>query len=470
MRVELPIIGGTSIGKSININNQRSINMYARLENAGAKTPAGIYQVHGLEYLETRGTGPCRSNGIQFGNSTYFVSGNELIAFDSVYSGSTIGTLNSSTARCEGAAGRDYLMIVDGTDGYTYDGTTFAQIADADFPANPSHVDYLDGYFIVNRGGTDEYYTSANEDPTSWGALDFGTAENNPDEILALAATFKDLYLIGKNVSEIHYNSKNPDFPFEAYPGGVVEIGIRAPHSLAKGSIGLFFLASNAEGDAFVVNMNGPQYQVISDFDTAYSINNLSVTTDAIGSLYRKDGETFYVLTFPSADKTYVYDINTKLWHERKSRNVGRWIGSGVGYVGEKHIVGEFNSGKFYTLSNAVYTEGGAILERTRQCQIFHSKGLNLEHRELELVIQAGVGLTTGQGSDPQIMMDYSDDFGRTWSSELWATMGKIGKYETRLIWDKLGDAENRIYRFKVTDPVNFSIVNAFVDVVETQI
>lgn len=467
MRIELPIKGGSSQSKSIDINNQRSINMYPRIEGAGARSPVGLYQTPGLENFQTLGTGPCRSNGIQFNDNIYFVSGPDVIEINSVYSGATIGTMTSTTGRVSGAAGRSYLMLVDGTDGYTYDGTTFAKITDLDFPASPSHVTILDGYFIVNRGGTDEYYISANEDPTSWNALDFGTAENNPDEILALTASFKDLYLIGNNVTETHYNSRNPDFPFESYPSGVIEVGIRAKHSLARSSMGLFFLASNKDGDAIVVAMNGPAFQVISDLDIAREINSLSVTSDATGSIYRQNGESFYVLTFPAADRTFVYDLQSRIWHERKSRDIGRWKVSGIGYVGEKVVVGVYNSGKFHYLSDSKFDEDGAILERTRDTQITHRNGVNIQYDEVEVVIQAGVGLTTGQGSDPQIMLSYSDDSGRTWSDELWASMGKIGEYETRLIWNKLGASTNRMFRLKVTDPVNYTIVACYADVRE---
>jgi hypothetical protein len=89
-----------------------------------------------------------------------------------------------------------------------------------------------------------------------------------------------------------------------------------------------------------------------------------------------------------------------------------------------------------------------------------------LFHSKFELDVESGVGLTTGQGSDPQIMMDYSDDGGRTFNNrQLWRSMGRIGEYTTRLRWMQLGQSRQRIYRVSVSDPVKRSIISAHLDV-----
>jgi hypothetical protein len=468
MRIEIPFVGPTYNGRSSKINAQRTVNLFPKLEKPGAKTPIALYSTPGLSQIGTKGTGPTRSNGVKFSDKLYFVSGNELISVDSSNIFTTIGTLNTGGSRCELAAGRTYIVVVDGTDGYTYDGTTFAQISDADFPASPSHVSYLKGRFIVNKGLSDEYYISADEDPTSWAALDFASAENNPDDILAHAATESDLYHVGSDTTQVFYFSGNADFPFDPYPNGTIEIGIEAPHSLVQFTGGLVWLASDKDGDPYVVHVNGLTGQPISTNEIDFQISEFTTKSDAIGSIYRKAGRTFYVLTFPSADKTFCFDLTPdgRDWHERKSYNLGRWRVAGIGFLAGNVICGDYDNAKFYKLDFDTYDEDGAILERIRVAPVIHKTRKVMTFWELIVEMKTGVGLTTGQGSDPQAMLRYSDDGGKTWSSELWETIGEIGDYGRKgCKWEQLGDSEERIFELKVTDPVEVEILGAYADI-----
>ena len=467
MRIEVPFVGPTYNGRSKKINAQRTVNLYPKLEKPGAKTPIALYSTPGLLRIGTKGTGPTRSNGVKFSSKLYFVSGSELISIDSSGVFTSIGTLDTSGSRCELAAGRTYIMVVDGTDGYTYDGTTFAKITDADFPADPSHVSYLKGRFIVNKGDSDEFYISADEDPTNWGPLDFASAESNPDDVLAHTSTENDLYMIGSSTTQIFYDSGNVDFPFDPYPNGTVEIGIEAPHSLAQFSGGLVWLASNDEGDAFVVHMQGLTATPISIPEIEWQISQFTTKSDAIGAIYRQSGRIFYVLTFPSADKTFVYDLTPdgRDWHERKSYNIGRWRVAGIGYLAGKVVCGDYDSGKFYQLDFDTYTDDGDIIERIRVAPVIHKTRKTMSFWELIVEMKTGVGITTGQGSDPQAMLSFSDDGGETWSSELWETMGKIGERLKRVKWEQLGSSEERIFQLKITDPVEVEILGAYADI-----
>jgi len=467
LRIEIPFVGPTYNGRSSKINGQRTVNMYPKLEKPGAKTAISLYSTPGLSNIGTAGTGPVRSNGVKFGDKLYFVSGNELISMDSSHIFTSVGILTSGGSRCELAAGRTYIAVVDGTNGFTWNGTTFAQITDADFPANPSHITYLKGRFIVNAGDTDEFSISADEDPTSWNALDFASAENNPDDILAHATTESDLYLIGSETTQIFYNSGNPDFPFDPYPNGTVETGIEAPHSLSQYSGGLVWLASNKDGDAYVTYMSGLSAVTISTPEIDWQISEFSIKNDAIGSIYRQAGRTFYVLTFPSADKTFCFDLSPdgKDWHERKSYNLGRWRVSGIGYLSGDVICGDYTNAKFYKLDFNTFDEDGEVLERIRIAPVIHKTRKIMTFWEVIVEMKVGVGITTGQGSDPKVMLSYSDDGGETWSSELWETLGKLGERLKVVKWEQLGDSSERIFQIKVTDPVNVEILGAYADI-----
>lgn len=463
----IPLLGPTQESRLFRINPQRSINLFASIEKPGAKSQVTLFPTPGLTLVDEPCTGPTRSNGVKWNGDLYFVIGTTLIK---IATGNIItqytGVILTSAGRVSIARGRDDLLLVDGTYGYSFDGATLAKVIDADFPASPTHATYLDGYFIVNSDGTDDYFISAIDNPASWAALDSSTALGKPDDITALIATSKDVYLLGPSSAEPHFNSQNPDFPFEAYPGGVLDIGIAAPYSVVSTSKGLIYLSGNDdEGDACVVRVTGFSYEVLSDDDMNFQINNLDTISDAFGMVYTRHGRTFYVLTFPTSDKTFVIDLSTKLWHTRKSVDIGRWRAAGIGYLGNTHYVGDYSTGKIYSMSDSVYDEAGDTIERERYTQVTHINRNRFTTHRLEVEFKPGVGLTSGQGSDPQVMMRYSNDGGNTWSSELWQSIGKIGEYHVRSVWENLGESRERIYHFKVTDPVEVIIVAAYADI-----
>lgn len=464
-RITIPFAGGSQQDRSVNISGQRAINLYPVVKKPGGKGQVALYSTPGAVRRLVAGVGPIRSHFVTFGDYTYVVSGSELYQISSLLVATLIGTLSTSSSRVSMVAGRNYLALVDGTYGYSYDGTTFAQIADADFPASPSHISYLDGYFLTNHGDTDDFYISAVEDPTSWAALDYATANAAPDDIVAHATTSKDFYAIGAQTTQVYFNSGNPDFPFDPYPGAI-PVGIDAPHSLAEGTPGLFWLAASKEGDKVVVNVQAGGYTVISDDELNWQINDLASTSDALGWLQRHAGQTFYWLTFPAANRTWVYHVEQGFWHERQGYQIDRHFANGYGYFADKHFIGDYRDGRVYELDWGTYTDDGDPISRKRIAQILHKDGLSLIVHDLILDAQSGVGqVGSGQDSDPQVMLRYSVDGGHRYSDELWAPLGKVGEYDRVTAWSQLGQGRSFTFEWTVTDPVDVTMINAYADI-----
>lgn len=465
MRTVIPFVGPRSKNEIVQVNSQETLNLYPSIDAARGKHSVSLKVTPGLTLVANHGFGSCRSNGEKFSDKLYFVLGNLLASVDSNGGTSSVGTLNTSVGRCSVARGRDYVMAVDGGDGYTYDGTTFATISDADFPASPEQCAYLDGYFIVNDADTDRFYISSLEDPTSWAALDFETAASDPDDVVGITTTHRDLYAFGSETIQVYYNSGNADFPFTVYPQGVLEWGLHAPFSVAKSQGRIFFLAQTNEGSVFFVMLNGFQGAVISDENLSREIAAFPKYDDAYGYCYQDRGQTFYVVTFPLGDRTFVYSLETGMWHRRQTgTSAGRYAAGGHGYLSNTHFIGDGAGSKMYRLDHSKFTDDGTTIIRQRTSEVFHVERRRLQINQLELEFEPGVGLTSGQGNDPQAMLRYSRDGGKTWSNEIWRAIGKKGAYRDRTIWNQLGVGREFVFEVSVSDPVKANILGGYID------
>jgi len=463
----IPIIGGSAKDKAISVNNQFTQNMMLAKKSFGAKNEVVLESIPGRRELGSAGDGACRTKKLlPWKGLLYGVFGTKLVSISDAYVVTEIGTLNSTIDTVIMARGRDYLFIVDGTDGYTYNGTTFAAVSDADFPgvsagSAPTHCSYIDGAFIVHDPSNDNFYRSDAENPTSWNALSFEAASVSPDAVLANVATESILYILGETTTQPYYNDGNPDFPYTVYLSGVAEVGIAAKYSVAESDDGIFFLATTPEGGLFVYRMIGTEGMVISGDEQDIQFLNLTTYDNAVGFIYKQAGKSFYVLQFPSDGLTFVYNITMQSW-ENRSTYGSNWDAGGHGVINNKNIVGSISDAKFYLLDLSHYSDGNYELIRTRRTQVIHSNNQNINYDEFIVDFDPGVGIASGQGEDPQCLLRYSNDSGGSWSSWLQAGIGKQGEYSARARFTKLGSGRNRVWEIKVSAPVNVVIKGAF--------
>jgi len=459
VRKQIPLLGEQSTARVAKVNDQQTINLYPQIESPSAKSTLTLLSTPGLTKITTVGVGPARANMVRWKGDLYGVSGNSVWKMNTADTVTVVGTLNTSSGWCVLAGGRTHLGIVDGTNGYYTDGSTVTVISDADYPDDAEHISYLDGRFIVQDTGTDQFYISADEDITSWEALDFASAESNPDDILAQITNEKDLYLFGSETIQVFYNSGNADFPFSAYPN-VIEYGIQAKYSIAKDESGLYCLAIKPGGGVVVVKITGFQGSQISSQDMTWTINQLGTTSDAIGGLYDMKGQSYYVLSFPSEDVTYAFNTQTGLPHRLKSYGIGRHLGLGYGSLGSRQFVGDYNNAKLYELDFDKYTDDGGVIERYRRSMVVHNNNMRVQYTQIVIDVKAGVG--NGDEANPAMELRYSDDGGNTWSSWVSKILGAAGEYSTRCIWNRLGTSRGRVFEFRCTDPVEFQVIDAF--------
>jgi hypothetical protein len=340
-------------------------------------------------------------------------------------------------------------------------------------------------------------------DGTSIDPLEFVSTEGSPDGLLAVTSNFREVWAFGTNSIEVWFDSGATDFPLQRIQGAFNELGCAAPFSVAKMDNGLFWLGRDRRGQGIVYRANGYAGQRISTHAVEWQIQQYADLTDAIAYTYQQDGHSFYVLVFPSANTTWVYDAATQAWHERAGFVGGaftRHRGNCQMAFNNKIVIGDFENGNIYAFDLDDYSDNGGVQKWLRSWRALPT-GTNTLKRTtqhmLQLDCESGVGLngfvipetiyletelgdyliaenndfliadqetTATQGADPQVMLRFSDDGGHTWSNEHWKSMGKIGQYYNRVIWRRLGmttKLRDRVYEISATDPVKIAIMGA---------
>jgi len=335
-----------------------------------------------------------------------------------------------------------------------------------------SAVDIVDNYFVYNRPNTQQWAASNLLSPITYG-LSFASKFTGPDNLVSLICDHGQVYLLGEQTSEVWADQGTFPFAFQRIPGSSSQHGIAAQFSLAKLGNSFAYVAKNNRGQAEIVQMNGYFPTRISTHAVENTLVNQNVS-DAIAYTYQLEGHECYVVTFPSLDLTWVYDITTQLWHKWLSvdnqNNFHRHRSNCAAVFQNLVLVGDYANGQIYSLDPNNYTDNGDEIRRVRRCPHLVTDFQRQYFEELQIQFQPGVGLegiTTPPinqetiGSVPQAMLRWSNDGGSTWSNEHWSQIGQVGKYKNRIIWRRLGWARDRIYEVVVTDPVFACIVSA---------
>lgn len=471
--MKTPILGSSYVARSINAADNRMINLFPEVIPEGGKEPGFLNRAPGLKLLQTIGDGPIRAlwSHQTSNNNFYVVSGMEVYrVFDLDGTPEMIGRVSGTGPVSIADNGTQIFFACNGPS-YIYNEQTrvFAPITDPDFPGAVT-VGYLDGYFVFNEPNSQRVWVTALLDGTSVDPLDFASAEGSPDGLVAINVDHREAWLFGSDSVEVWYDAGGADFPLVRIQGAFNEIGCAAPFSVAKLDNSLFWLGQDARGQGIVYRANGYNGVRVSTHAVEYAIAQYGVISDALAYTYQQEGHTFYVLTFPSADATWVYDAATQAWHERAGLTNGEFTrhrsNCQCNFKGSI-VVGDFENGNIYTFDLETYADNGAAQKWLRSWRALPTGTNNLKrtaHHSLQLDCETGVGLNTGQGSNPLAMLRWSDDGGHTWSNEHWSPMGGIGQYGHRVFWRRLGmtlKLRDRVYEVSGTDPVKVAIVGA---------
>jgi hypothetical protein len=500
--MKTPILGSSYVARSVNAADSRMVNLFPEIVPEAGKEPAFLNRAPGIRQVYEVGVGPIRGL-YQFNNVAYVISGPQLYSITLAGVVTPLGFV-SGQGPVSMADNGTQLFIACNPDSYIWNAATkqFQQITDIDFPGAVT-VCFLDGYFVFNPPNSQQIWITALYDGTNIDALDFASAEGSPDNIVALLADHREVWVFGTNSVEVWYNAGNIDFPLARIQGAYNEIGCVAPYSVAKMDNAIFWLGADARGRGIVYRSKGYAGERVSTHAVEWQIQRYDNLSDAVAYTYQQEGHSFYVLNFPAANTTWVFDASTGVWHERASWVDGyyaRHRGNCQVSFSDEIWVGDYQNGKIYALDLYDYSDNGDVQRWSRSWRALPTGENNLRrttHHSLQLDCETGVGLNgddsfdvtagllltednkflitesgeylqeqleTVQGANPQVMLRWSDDGGHTWSNEHWVSMGRIGRFGQRAIWRRLGMTQkirDRVYEVAGTDPVKIAIVGA---------
>lgn len=440
---------------SLTANNSRLINCFPEALPEG-KQPTRLTRAPGIVTFSSPTAGNGRGIHVM-GGVLYAVVGSTLYSISSSGTATSIGTISGS-AKCSLANnGTEMVIGQDGGTWYVYDGATLAAISDTDFTARGARIaDFIDSYIAFVEPDSGRWFVSDLLNAESYNSLNFATAEASPDNLISLIVDHREVILFGEATTERWYNAGAANFPFERSPGGVIELGGVSVNGACKIDNSVFWLAS----DYTIRRLAGQVPQRVSNHGLEERIRGFSTISDCQAHSYTLNGHLCAVFHFPTVGETWVYDVTTNEWHERQSYGYNGWNISGVADCYGKILVQNSVSGAVGYLSNSTYTEFGATQRAEWTYQNIYGENDRIPHSALEIVCETGVGLVTGQGSDPQLTLEKSNDGGRTWITLPTRTIGAQGEYKTRVKWHRLGMSRDRVYRASISDPIQLCVTD----------
>ena len=463
-----PFFGPAYVSRSKNLCDSECINLYCEaVETKGGRTIGALYLTPGLRLLKTVGLGPIRAlhvSTIPKDPTLYVTSGTEFYRLDTNYTATNLGPIDTALSTLATPVtiidNSQQVAVFNGAVGFVSShGGNLSPIT-LPFGASPIMAAYMDGFAAINQAGTAKWWQSDLLDLSSWDALNFASADTNPDNLVALAQVRREMFLFKETGTEVWDNVGTPGFVFARNQGVFIEHGIVSGRSLAKADESLYWLSRSGTGVGTAFEMTGYNPKRISTFGLEYEWQQYPTLTDATGFAYQQSGHRFYVLNFPSGDTSWVYDITVSnllgipCWHRRAALDeiTGKWHrhwADTYATFNGVNVVGDYRNGNLYA-----YDFSSPLDYQTRRAWLRSWPALKSTEevplRFPALVVQMQTGIGVPDAEDPLVGLKWSDDGGNTWSQGQFAKAGKTGETAIRVRFPRLGQTRRNTGLYRI--------------------
>lgn len=476
--MKLPgFIGPSYRAQTVVADAQQTLNWYPeRVESGAGQNDWILLPTPGLSTFASvanrqavRG-GPFQTRGRAFCviDDTFY----EINANGTLTARGTVQVDGNPATLCTNGRGGNQVCVTSGGLLYIFDlnTLTFTQInAPGLAGQNVLMATFFDQYFIALMANSSRFNLSKVGDGTVWNAGDVSlNRTEGTDDFASVLANHREVWFLGSETSELFYNAGSV-FPLQNIPGVFVEYGSAAAFSQAKADNTMFWLGKSERGQGAAFMANGYTPQRISTHGVEAVWATYATIADAIGWTYEEMGHTNYVILFPTGDATWVYDAASRQWHERGWLNPADGLNHahrarGHCFAFGRHLVGDRLSGTIYQQSMTTYDDFGGAIKRVRRAPHVAAEGRNIFFHELKILFEAGLALQQGQGANPIFMLRASDDGGHNYGAERQATVGTVGQYKFRALWQMLGNSRDRVWELSTSDPIPWRLTDAYVD------
>ena len=457
------VTGGSYQSQSRPLSSQQTVNFYP-VATPLAKEKFVLFSFHGLKVI---GSATGIDRGLhRMAETLYQVKGEKLFRIDKTGLHYDLGAITGSD-RCIMADDGINLFIVSITGVYKYDSDSesISLVTDTNIVGAKS-VAYINNQFIYTN---DLFSVISNVgDGSTANGLNIIGEESLPDNMVRDFIFDDIIYRASERSIVAWYNSGVGNPPIEKLQGRIFQVGLAAINSIARTDDAMYWL-----GDDFsVYQSNSGSKTKISTDAISNQIQSYSTVADAIGNTFLIDGISFYVINFPTGGKTFVLNesLGQQGWFELSSGiDGGNYQGASFIECYGKTFVADVENGNVYTLDSKTYTNNGQTIKRVRTTGTINSEpfgvtGKLTQMSKAKFIMESGVGLISGQGENPRIMVEYSDDGGYTWKHGSWPRVGRMGERTLQVQFYNLTKFYDRIFRLSTTDPVPYSIFSATVD------
>jgi hypothetical protein len=459
--VRVPLLHPTS-GGELNATPTRMANMYpttggnAKSNTYWRNTPGWSQLLHGGN-VAFRGA-------IEFKGTLYVVRGGELVKYinSSLATATSVGTLSSKSGRVHIAEDGISLLISDGEAIYRWDDTTFSTVAIPTDLTAPTNVIFHDGHFICYQADSGSFYISNKFDGSTWDTLDYAVAEDKPDNIVGLASD-RVLWVYGEYTTQAYYNN-GAAFPFQPNPQGLLRYGMVGDTSSQLDNT-TYWLARSKTGVIKAVKANGYVPIAVSTLELEETWAEYGRTEDAFSNTIMWQGHEWWVVTFPSANKTFVYDTQGA-WFEwgnvsSKDGTIVRHPLESTIYFRNQNLFFDVKS-NIQKFSSEIYKHGDDVMNSTFTSTVQHVDGQRLYLNNLIMDMRTGVGTPE---ADAMMELRISYDSGHTFSSWDSRSLGMVGDYDYRVEWHGLGSGFDIVVEGRITDEVPRFIMGALMGI-----